>query len=67
MLLPGAHTIGHTFVEVGRAYDGLYTSKPHALPHMVAHTGEGERDALALQLLDDVQQCVAGAYVDLVY
>jgi hypothetical protein len=67
MLLPGAHAIGHTFVEVGRAHDGLYTPEPHALPYVVAHMGEGERDALALQFLDEGQQCVGGAYVDLVH
>src|SRR5262245_19119071 len=67
MLLPGAHAIGHTVVEVGRAHDGLYAPEPQALPDVVAHTREGEGDALALQLLDEVQQCVAGAYVDEVH
>ena len=39
MLLPGTHAIGHTFVEVGRAHDGLYASEAHALPYVIAHTG----------------------------
>ena len=60
MLLPGAHAIGHTFVEVGRAHNDLYAPKPQSLSYLVSHAGEGERDASALQLLDDVQQCVAG-------
>src|SRR5262249_44544421 len=67
LLLPGAHAIGHTFVEVGRAHDGLHASEAHALPDVVAHTGDGEGDALALQFLDEVQQCVGGAYVDEVH
>jgi hypothetical protein len=36
LLLPGAHAIGHTFMEVGRAHDGLYTPKPHLLSYLVA-------------------------------
>src|SRR6516165_5812076 len=65
--LRGAHAVGHTFVEVGRAHDGFQARKSHALPDMVAHTGECQGDPLALHLLDDVQQRVAGAYVDVVH
>ena len=43
--LPGAHPVGHAFVEVERADDSLYTSTPHALSYFVAHAGEGEGDA----------------------
>ena len=67
VLLPGAHAIGQTFVEVARAHEGLYASKPHSLSYLVAHPGEGEGDALALQPLDEAQQCVAGSAVDEVY
>jgi hypothetical protein len=35
--------------------------------YLVAHAGEGEGDASSLQLLDNVQQGVAGAYVDEVH
>ena len=67
LLLPGAYAIGHPFVEVGRAHEGFEARSPHALPDVVAHTGDREGDALALQLLDEVQQGVAGAYVNLVH
>ncbi len=59
LLLPGEYTVGHTFVEIGRAYGSLYPPEPHPLPYFVAHTGQGEGDTLALQLLDKVQQRVA--------
>src|SRR6516162_5555154 len=65
--LPGAHAVGHTFVEVGRADGGLYAAEAHPLPYFVAHSGEGEGYTLALQLLDEVQQRAAGAGVDEVY
>ena len=67
LLLPGAHTIGHAFVEVCRADDRLYASTPHPVPHFVAHAGKGEGDALALQLPDKIQQRVATAGVDEVH
>ena len=67
LLLPGAHAIGQTFVEVARAHDGLYAPKPHSLSYLVANPGEGEGDALALQLLDEAPERVAGTGVDEVY
>ncbi len=67
LLLPGAHAVGHAFVEVGRTNGSLYAPEPHPLPYFVAHAGEGEGDALALQLLDGVQQRVAGSNVDEVH
>jgi hypothetical protein len=63
-LLPSAHAVGHPFVEVGRSYGCLYPSNSHPLSYAVTHTGEGEGDALALQLLDEDQQRIAGAGVD---
>jgi hypothetical protein len=48
LLLPGAHAVGHTFVEVGWADSSLYAADPHPLAYFVAHTGEGEADPLAL-------------------
>src|SRR5215469_14398101 len=65
--LPGAHAVGHTFVEVGRSDDSLDAPNPHPLSYFVAHPGEGEGDASALQLLDEIQQCVTGAGVDEVH
>ena len=67
LLLPGAHAVGHTFVEVSRTDDSLYAPEPHPLSYLVAHAGEGEGDTLALQLLDGAQQRVAGAGVDEVH
>src|SRR5271166_4353031 len=55
LLLPGAHAVGHAFVEVGRPDDRLYARKPQPLSDFVAHASEGEGDALALQLFDRVQ------------
>ena len=46
--LPGAHTIGQTFVEVARAHDGLDAPKPHELSDLVAHTCEGAGETLAV-------------------
>src|SRR5262249_17288914 len=65
--LRSAHAVGYTLVEVGRAHDGFQARMSHALPDVVAHTGEREGDPLAVQLLDDVQQRVAGAYVNVVH
>src|SRR5262249_11205125 len=66
-LLPGAHAIGHPFMEVGRADDSLGGPEPHWLSYLVANPGEGEGDTLALQLLDRGQQLVAGTDVDEVH
>lgn len=66
-LLPCAHAVGHTLVEVGRADDSLYARLPHPLPYFVADTGEGEGGALALQPLDGIHQGVAGAGIDEVH
>src|SRR5215472_8046295 len=65
--LPSAHAVRHTFVEVGWAHGSLYPAEPHPVPHRVAHTGEGEGDALALELLDGVRQRVAGGGVNEVH
>src|SRR5439155_9758732 len=54
-LLPGAHAVGHTLVEVERAHGSLYACQPHPLAYFVAHTGEGECDTLALQFFYRVQ------------
>jgi CorA-like Mg2+ transporter protein len=54
LLLPGAHAVGNAFVEIGRPDDRLYAREPHPLSYFVAHTGEGEDNASALQLFDVV-------------
>src|SRR5271163_2195604 len=54
-LLPSAHAIGHTFVEVRWPDDGLYAREPQPLSDFVAHSDKGEGDPLALQLFDRVQ------------
>src|ERR1700752_1336542 len=65
--LPGAHAVGHTFVEVGRADGSLYAREPHLFPYFGAYTSEGKGDALAAQLFDLVQRLVAGAGVNEVH
>ena len=65
--LPGAHAIRHALVEVARAHGSFDTPEPHSLSHLIAHASEGNRDALALQLLDGVQQRVEGGGVDQVH
>src|SRR5882672_6880662 len=67
LLLPREQAVGHAFVEVARTDGRLYAPEPHPLPHFVAYAGEGEGDTLALQLLDGVQQRVAGGNVDEVH
>src|SRR5690242_9329742 len=62
-LSPCAHPVGHTLVKVGRTHNSFYTSEPHPVSYFVAHSGEGDSQALALQLLDGVQQRVAGGGV----
>src|SRR5271166_409771 len=52
LLLPRAHAVGHAFIEVRRPDDSLYAPEPHSLSYLVAYTGKGEGDTLALQLLD---------------
>jgi hypothetical protein len=42
LLLPGAHTVGHTLMEVGRPDGSDNSAEPHWLPYLVAHAGEGE-------------------------
>src|SRR5262245_41762075 len=65
--LPGTHAIGHAFMEVRRAHGGLDAAALHSLPHFVAHMGECQADALALQLPDGAQHRVAGGGVDEVH
>jgi hypothetical protein len=62
--LPCPDTIRHPLVEVCSADESLDAAKPHSFPHLVAHTGEGESDALTLQLSDVVEQVVAAARID---
>src|SRR6185436_3981050 len=64
---PGAHAIGHAFIEIRRTDRSLYASEPHALSHLVADAGKGHGDALAMQHLDEGQQLVTGGGVDKVY
>src|SRR4029453_4877029 len=63
MALPGLHAVGDALVEARRAHDRLDASESHALAHRVAHTGESEAAPLALRLLDEVEQRVAGGGV----
>ena len=67
MTLPVAHTIGEAFVEARRAHRSLNTSELHLLPHLIAHAGERDGDALALQIFDGAQQRVASGRVDEVH
>src|SRR5262249_59699538 len=65
--LPGAHAVGHPFVEIGGAHTNLYVCKPKSLPDFVAHAGKGDGDAPPLQLFDGAQQGVAAGGIDKVY
>ena len=53
-LLPGSYAVGHAVKKIGLADPSLDAREPHLLSYFVAHTGEGEGDASALQLLDGV-------------
>ena len=64
MLLPSVDAVCYAFVKAGRTHDRLDAGEPKPISYLVAHAGEGNGDALALQLLDGVQQRVAGTGVD---
>jgi hypothetical protein len=48
LLQPIAYPICYPFMEVRRAHNSLYPSKPHIIPDNVAHTRESEGDTSAL-------------------
>src|SRR5262249_16356166 len=67
LALPGVHAVRQTLVEMVCPYDGLYSTQPHALAHLVAYSGESKGESPDLQLLDETQQRITGGGVDQVH
>ena len=53
LLLPSAHPICDSFIEIKRAHDSLYIGTPHVVSDSVAHARKREADTSLLQLFDE--------------
>src|SRR5262249_46766237 len=65
--LPSRYTVGNTLIKIGRACHSFYFSQLHVVPDRIAHSRESDCYSLVFQLLDECDQLIAGADVDIIH